>query len=242
MKLCFIIACKVYKNYKSYLPFTIKNINEFYPNSTIILVDNNSKYSEYYNIFKNEQNIILLENTSSCKFELGAYNFATKYIIDNNLYFDYYACIQDNVVLVNKVDFNYLQKNMILACPTATFYFYRSQNLHIDVLKELNLYNPYEEFLCCSWNSWIVSHVNLINIYNLTKNLQITIRKHSEQTERYMGKILKMLNNNTEYSIDGPSELHTYNCYNVDPTLESTKLLNYCFIKVVQNKNELTPE
>ena len=90
MKLCFIIACKVYKNYKSYLPFTIKNINEFYPNSTIILVDNNSKYSEYYNIFKNEQNIILLENTSSCKFELGAYNFATKYIIDNNLgYLEY---------------------------------------------------------------------------------------------------------------------------------------------------------
>jgi hypothetical protein len=62
------------------------------------------------------------------------------------------------------------------------------------------------------------------------------------QTERYMGKVLKMLNNNVSISIDGPSEFHTYNCFAVDPTTIEIKNDKYIFIKVVQNKTELTEE
>jgi len=242
MKICFFIACKVYKNYKSYLAFYVKNILNFYPNATILLVDNNSKYFEFYQQFKDEPNVIILENTSAQKFELGAYNFATKYIIDNNLQFDFYVCTQDNVVMVNNLDFNILIDHDIFACSTATFIFSRSQDLHIEVLSQLNLYDPDEKFLCNSWNSWIVNHANLLNIYQLTKSLIITTRHQSMQTERYMGKVLKMLNNNVSISIDGPSEFHTYNCFAVDPTTIEIKNDKYIFIKVVQNKTELTEE
>lgn len=239
IKLCFIISCKVYENYKSYLTFYVKNIKAFYPNAFIILVDNNSTYKEYFNFFKNTDGITMLENTSECKFELGAYKFATKYIIDNKLTFDYYICVQDTFVLVNKFDFNTLIKDNISACPIATFSHFRSGDIGNDVLQKLNIFDPNETFLCCWASSWICNHDNLIKIYELLANIIIIDRKGSTENERYMGKILKMLNSNKEYSIEG-NETNRYDCHLIDPRCEEAKHYNNYFIKSAQQKNENT--
>jgi hypothetical protein len=134
-----------------------------------------------------------LENTSESKFELGAYKFATEYIKNNNIKVDYYVCTQDTFVLVNKYDFNTLIKNNVKAAALEHFYFRLAFNLHINVLSKLNLYDPREKFLCCWCSSWCCDHDSLLKIYDLLYNIVPTTREHSTQTERYMGKILKLL-------------------------------------------------
>jgi hypothetical protein len=243
ISLCFIISCKVYKQYKIYLPFYISNIKEYYPTALIILVDNNSEYNEYYNQFKGIDNIVLLENTSKAKFELGAYKFATEYIIKNNLMFDYYVCVQDTFVLVNKYDFNTLRNDNVKACTIQYFEFNQSLNLHVNVLSQLNLYDPTEKFSFCWCSSWCCDHENLLKINEMLYSITPITRNDSEQTERYMGKILKMLNNNVFYSIVKATNMSCgYNCLNIDPTSEFAKRLGHHFIKSAQQKNEGTPQ
>ena len=41
-KLCFIIAQKYYRNYTTYIKYFVDNIQEFYPGSLCIIIDNNS--------------------------------------------------------------------------------------------------------------------------------------------------------------------------------------------------------
>jgi hypothetical protein len=241
--LCFIIACKVYKTYKSYLNKYIENIQTYYPEAKIILVDNNSVYNEFYQTLNSiHPDVIILENTSDSKFEVGAYKFATEYIIKNNLSFDYYICTQDTFILVNKYDFNELVKNNVKAAAISHFYFHRSCGLHINVLNQLGLYNPSEDFLCCWSNSWVCNHDSLLQINKLLHEIKPITRYQSMETERYMGKILKLLNNNISYSIEKGIEGNNYDCHSIDPTSDSAKLTGNYFIKRAQQKNENTIE
>jgi hypothetical protein len=241
--LCFIIACKVYKNYQSYIPKYIDNINLYYPGAKIILVDNNSVYKEFYEILKNiYPDVIILENTSESKFEVGAYKFATEYIINNNLHYDYYICTQDTFILVNKYNFNELVTNNIKAASLGHFYFHRSSGLHIRVLSLLGIYDPNEEFLCCWCSSWVCDHKSLLDINIMLKNIIPTTRYESMESERYMGKILKILNNNVSYSIEKGVEGNNYDCHSIDLTSEDAKKTGNYFIKRAQQKNENTPE
>ena len=50
-KLCFIISHKYYKSYKSFIKYYVDNIKKFYPNSFILIVDNNSENLEDIKIF-----------------------------------------------------------------------------------------------------------------------------------------------------------------------------------------------
>lgn len=239
--LCFIIACKVYRSYDSYIPFYVSKIKEYYPEAMIILVDNNSDYSELYTQFSSMNNLIVLENTSESKFELGAYKFATEYIKNNNLKFDYYVCSQDTFVLVNKYDFNTLVKDNVKACSIGHFYFHRSSGLHINVLKRLGLYDPSETFLCCWCVSWTCDHESLLKINDLLLSIIPKTRYESMETERYMGKILKMLNNNIEYAIEIGVECNAdYSCHSIDPRSVDAKNTNHYFIKRAQQKTEHT--
>ena len=240
--LCFIIACKVYKNYPCYLEFYVLNIKKYYPSALIILVDNNSTYKEYYDIFK-DTSVLVLENTSTSKFEVGAYKFATEYIKNNNIKVDYYICTQDTFVLVNKYDFNTLIKDNVKACTLSHFNFYKGDTQHREVLTKLNMYDPTEEFLCCWCASWCCDHDTLLKINDMLYSIIPTSREDSIQTERYMGKILKLLNNNISYSIEEKGiEGHNYNCHTVEITSGEVKELGSYFVKRAQRKTETTPE
>jgi len=240
--LCFVIACKVYRTHISYIPFYVSKIKEYYPGALIILVDNNSVYKEFYDQFKGIENLVLLENTSESKFELGAYKFATNYIHANNYIFDYYICTQDTFVLVNKFDFTTLVKNNVKACSLGHFDESYLWGYHIPVLTYLNLYDPEEKFDGCWCGSWIVDYENLLRIAILLMDIKPITRHHSEQTERYMGKILKMLNNGVSYSIHGDHLKLGYDYHSIDsPSLEA-KESGHFFIKHLQSKTETTPE
>lgn len=239
--LCFIIACKQYAHYPSYLEFYVDNINRFYPTAKIILVDNNSTYTEIFTRLQQKPNVTVLINTSIGKFEIGAYKFATEYIIQNNLTYDYYICTQDTFVLVNRYNFNELKEKNIKAASLGHFYFHRACGQHIRVLSQLGIYDPAEEFLCCWCASWVCTHENLLTINTLLQNENPIDRNASMETERYMGKILKMLNNNSSHCIERSIEGHNYNCHTIDPRSEDARLSGSYFVKRAQQKNERTP-
>jgi len=242
MKICFILSCKLYQNYPNFLEKNIININNLYQNATIILIDNNSSFIEPYEISKKYDNIIKLENTSESKFELGAYNFATKYILDNNLKFNYYVFMQD-MFLVNKMfDFKILQEKNIKCCPIYVFDYVHFVNMHINVLSMLGLYDPNEELLGCWCCSYITNHETLIKLYNITNNIHIKNRYQSMESERYLGKLLFLLNNKIFSNIDGNEKDLKYNIFekyeNID--FEKLKNMDYYFLKFSQQKNEYT--
>ena len=58
-KVCFIIALKYIRGYVSFIDYYVDNIKLFYPNSLIVIVDNNSKYIEdvYEKLQKTRQNL-----------------------------------------------------------------------------------------------------------------------------------------------------------------------------------------
>lgn len=119
---CFIISHRYYRNYQSFILYYIENIQKFYENSMIILVDNNSKYLDDIKKKLNPE-IIVLVNDTECKFEIGAYNVGINYILSNNLLdnFDYYVFTQDNFIIKNKCDFDILEKNNTFAAALDIF-------------------------------------------------------------------------------------------------------------------------
>lgn len=229
MSVCFIIACKVYKNYKSYIPFYVKNIKSFYKDYKIILVDNNSKYGkDFFKQFDDDSNIIVLENLSESKFEVGAYNYAIEYIKKNNLIYEYYVFTQDTMVLIKPYDFTVLKQNSITACPIGTFI-------------ENNNYG-------CWCNSFILNLENML-IFNIsTKDIIIRNRSDSVHSERWLGNLLLQLNNNILYSIVGDhmdsvdKYRNNYAQLLMDIESEEIKKFNFYFVKDCQQKTENTIE
>jgi len=257
IKICFIISCKINKNYKSYLSFYVNNINTYYSNAKIILVDNNSKHKDIYKEFDENKNIIILENTSDSKFELGAYNFAIEYIITNNLSFDYYICTQDTMVLENYYDFNNLKVLNIKACPIYLVAHNLIGYYGYDILKYFNLYEENENYYCCWCFSFIVDHESLLYINNLTKNIIIQNRYKPDNFERFkndkvyaytiefesaLGKILYKANNNKLFCLDGDMDNRRYDCHTIDLDSEEAKNTGHFFVKLSQKKTENTEE
>jgi len=250
-KLCFIIAHRYYRNYKSYMKFYVENINKFYKNSLIIIVDNNSKYfDDIKKLLNNYENIIFLINNSECKFEIGAYNVGINYIINNNLIekYNYYIFSQDTFVLKNKCDFNNLSNNNILACAfnhlenipyDCNFNIY--DPICINILNKINIYDKLSNFGLCWCCSFILHNSKVLDYYNIVKYEIITSRfGGSVQSERYLSGILYYLNNNKYISLCGDSSSPSilgYDCWKVD--IENNNLPNF-FIKTVQQKTENT--
>ena len=119
-KLCFIICHRYNKNYKSYIQYYIDNIQKFYKDSFVVIVDNNSiDLHVIEKRLENYKNIKIIVNNSKSKYEPGAYNEGIRYLKKNNMIsnFDYFIFSQDTFVLKNKFDVKkeLIDKN-IMAC------------------------------------------------------------------------------------------------------------------------------
>lgn len=241
---CFIISHRYYRNYPSYILHYIENIQKFYENSLIILVDNNSKYLDDIKM-QLKPGVIVLVNDTECKFEIGAYKVGINYIISNNLLndYDYYVFTQDNFIIKNKYDFDILDKNNTFAAALDIFKvgdieFYQNQ-IVMNILKSINLEKRVEELTLCWCNSFVLNKTKVIDYLNIIKDIVIVNRRESEASERYLSGILYYLNNHIMTSINNIIPREKYDCWTVNLY---DSFPGIYFVKRVQQKNEKTIE
>jgi len=250
-KICFIISLKYYRNYETYIKHYVDNIQKFYENNLVIIIDNNSKYiKDIIDIFNDYKNIIIITNNSECKFELGAYKIGINFLLENNLIenYNYYIFTQDNFVINKKYNFEELNEKKILACPINN-----GNNLDeclkenlkciegVEILTKLNLFNEIENFSICWCCSFILHSSKIVDFFKIVQPIIITKRYQSCDCERYLSPILYYLNNKIIYSIDGRIDdlQNNYDCWTVDIYNNNS---NSFFIKKVQQKNENTQD
>ena len=218
------------------------NILQFYPNSYVLIVDNNSEYiDDIKNIFvdkKDKVNIIV--NDSICKYEIGAYKYGINWLIKNNILdnYEYYVFIQDTMFVKKKYNFNILKEKNILA---TTIYTYHQDGISYDiyknVLESIGLFNNLDKITFCCFNSFIINKVKILDLLHYIKDIVIKERSESEASERYLARILYELNNHSNYDIDGDYSSLKYDvflCNFFDPNID------YYFIKYFQQKNNST--
>ncbi len=258
-KVCFIIAMKYFRkantglNCKTYIKIYTDNINKYYNENLILIIDNNSEnIDDIKELLKETKNVKILNNTSECKFEIGAYNQGIRYLIQNNLIleYEYFIFTQDNFVLNKFYDFNELSEKNIYATAINIFLsLYQTGDTLIytdprciNIINKINLQNQYQHFNLCWCNSFILNKSKILDYYNIVKDELITERFNgSVQSERYLSGILYYLNNYKLYSIDGSIErdILGYDCWTVD--IEKDKIDRY-FVKHIQQKTENTRE
>jgi hypothetical protein len=237
IRVMFVIANFYCKENTSYLQYYIDNIKKFYENSFILIVDNNSNdFDDFKNELIKYKNIDIITNNSDCKFELGAYKYGIKYILDNELInkFDYFVFSQENFVLKNKYDFKNLEDNKVLACPINNWH-EQDELFHHSLTKSVlnNLNVPFNELKLC-WCCTFILHSSVVNQFNeIVKDINITAKKESECTERFLSGILFKLNNNNNFSIDGNLQNVDYDPYYVDVINCNTK---HYFVKKYQRR------
>lgn len=253
--ICFIISCKYYRNYESYIEHYIENIQKFYKNSFTIIVDNNSKYVDDIKMkIEKYKNVILLDNDTECKFEIGAYKVGIRYLIDNDLVgkYDFYVFSQDTYVIKNKYDFsNLIEKNVTAAAFHAVKYINSvtmkgqfplfMDPLSKNIIDRLD-FNPENRekdiltiFRLCSCNSFVLHYSKIIDFLEIVKDVVITTRYESTCCERFLSPVLYRLNNNiiSEIDISCSYDIWTVNIYDDHPDF---------FVKRYHQKTENTKD
>ena len=254
-KVIFIIAHKYFRGYESYVEYYIQNIQRFYQDSLVLVVDNNSVYrDDIFNNLKKYDNVILLDNNVVCKFEIGAYQVGLKYLIDNNLVnsYDYIVLSQDNFIIKNRLDFNTLYEQDITACPINSFYQDGAcQHIVNSVLNSIGLLNNLDKLTFCWCSSFIISTTKCEQLLNYIKDIIITVRDESCASERYLARILWELNNYKNNDVDGdirnlgdifyssPNIIRKYDCHSVNPYDDN---ITTFFVKRTQQKTETTQD
>jgi len=245
-KIVFIIAHKYYRGYQSYTEYYINNINTFYKDSLIIVVDNNSvNKDDIFNNLKKYENVVLLDNNIECKFELGAYTVGLQYLVENDLYnnYDYITMTQDTFIIKNRYDFNELYSRNVTACPLVggvvndeIKFGYSSQ--YIPLLESLGLKGRLDEMTFCWCTSFVISTTKTEQLFGYIKQLNITVRDQSCASERYMARILLELNDGENHSLDCDLNdvINKYDCHSVDLL---SNVPSY-FAKRAQQKTERT--
>lgn len=242
--ICFIIAHKYFRGYESYLKYYIDNIQAIYPEALTVVVDNNSKYKDdIFSQFENLENVVLLDNNSDSKFELGAYRVGLKHILDNNLNndYEYFVFTQDNFVLKNKYDFKAMKDESCFARPINSMYADGEiTDVVIPVMTKLGLNDSWDKVNFCWCSSFIVEKTKIEQLYNYLDQIKVISRWESCAGERYLARILWELNEHNDCGdIDGNQSdlpVRHYDTWNVNVFAPSTSY----FVKKVQQKNENT--
>jgi hypothetical protein len=250
--ICFVIAHKYIRNYPSYIEYYVENIQNFYKNSLIIIVDNNSnnfedileKLKKYYN-----KNLIILTNNTESKFEFGAYKVGINYILSNNILhnYDYYIFTQDSFILKHKYDFNNLIVNNVFACPIKT-HINDTYNRHnhdyqegfvYDIVKKMNLENRTQELRICWANSFLLHKSKIIDFILIASDIVTKNKADACSCERFLSPILYKLNNYRNYTVDdiySEEEIDNLWVFNPITFIEN----KFCFVKKLTNKDENT--
>ena len=255
-KICFVIANKYVRGYNTYIKTYVENINTFYKECFILIVDNNSNHFEE-DIHFDYTNVKILTNVSDSKFELGAYNFGINYLLENNIAnsYKYFIFTQDTFVLTKYYDFSNLLENNVMACPLVRssegLFFHehtsgmpahsnhKDFSLIRDVLSNLNLIDCANKLTFCWANSFVLNNNKLTDFLELTKNIKIDCKIHSECSERYLAGILYHLNNNISSSVE-KIILDDF-MYDIKFERGAIITLDY-FIKYIHVKTELTKD
>jgi len=251
-KLVFIIAHKYFRGYPSFLKYYIENINKFYDDALILVVDNNSQFKE--DIFDDigvRDDVKFLDNDIECKFELGAYQVGIRHLKENNLVdeYDYVIFTQDNFILKNKYDFNILIDGDITACPINSYYpDWCDKDICDRVLNKLGINDNLDKLTFCWCSSFVVSTKKIEKLYDWLIQIVMTVRRESCAAERYLARLLWELNDYKNNDIDGDirylgplwngnvNKTFKYDCHNVDLYSD----IDAFFVKRIQDKNERT--
>ena len=250
--LCFIICHRYNKNYKSYIKYYIDNIQKFYKDSFILIVDNNSPdLCIVEKLFENYKNIKIITNNSLSKRELGGYNEGIRYIKQNNLLleYEYFVFSQDSFILKNKFDVEKeLSNKNILACSFIKINgkFAESHEMldpeSVEILKKIDCFDKRENFNICWCNSFVLHKSKVMDYYEIVKDKVMTNKAQTCVYERYLSGILYYLNNYNYVSLCGetssPDQLTMlqelgYDCHNVD--IIHDKISCY-FAKTIQQR------
>ena len=133
-----------------------------------------------------------------------------------------------------------MSKNEIKACPINSWTNdWDKMDVCEPVLRQLDLFNMFNESKLCWCNSFIVAKEKVEKLYDFLKQIIIINRYQSEGSERYLGRILLELNDGTPtIDIDGDINLlkNKYDCWNVNPKND----IDSFFVKIIQQKNERT--
>jgi hypothetical protein len=244
LRVCFILACKYYRNYESLIPVYVENICNFYSNALIILVDNNSNYfDDIRNQLAHHSNVVILMNNTPCKFELGAYKVGVAYLLNNHIQdIDYVFFTQDNYIIKNRLDLNMLKQDRIMASALFAFLsidpltqanFYSPTSQH--VLRKIGLQDSIHKLALCWCHSFVLHFSNIGDFFEITKDIVIVNRSESNDSERYLSGILYYLNDYRISQIDDDTSYQT---------LSFEQLKSYTgkqyFIKFHQSKTEQT--
>ena len=259
IKLCFVIASRYIRGYPTYIKTYVDNINTFYKDSFILIVDNNSPQFEE-DIHFDCTNVKVVTNTSECKFELGAYKFGVGYLLENNIVnsYEYFVFTQDTFVLTNCYDFNNLLENNVMACPLVgssegkfaedftygmrCYYGVTDYFLIQHIICNLNLIGVIHKLSFCFANSFVLNKVKLTDFLELTKNIKIVCKIQSEFSERYLTGILYVLNNYMNASIEKikvDEITHLITLITTSSRTNNDISFDY-FTKYIHNKTELT--
>lgn len=224
---CFVITLKYIRGYDSYIKIYVDNIQKFYKNSFIIIVDNNSIHlKDIEIIFTYYKNIVIITNNSDNKFELGGHLFGLKWLMINNYTdFDYYIFTQDTLIIQNKYDFNKLKYLNIQSCSIVEHqehFEWIFSNEKRNILKKYNIVCSNTN-IC--WGCNYIVHKNKLNtLLEYIKDFSLKTKDDSCMSERIMGFFIK--------------ELEPKN-FNVDGFLNECESKNFkYFIKISQAKTE----
>jgi len=249
----FIIAHKYFRGQISYLKYYINNIQEFYPESLTIVVDNNSAYGDdIFDDLQEYDKVIILENNSESKFEIGAYCEGIRYILKEGIDqdYEYFVFTQDNYIIKKRYEF---EKHTHKACPihSAHHIGYQAQWMGGEIaqhlLEKLDIGDP--RFLKQCWCSSFVLHKSKVEPFlDLLGFAKLTTRRDSEAGERYLSPVLYYLNDNTRppghpsgvNDIDHSPVFTQYDAFNVD--LKGPPAPDHYFMKSLQRKTEHTED
>jgi hypothetical protein len=217
--LVFIIAYVYNKNYTSYINHYIENINAFYKNVSILIVDNYPDNVDKFDIIS-APNIIMLTNNTNCILELGAYKVGLNYLNTTGLVYDYCILTQESFIIKNRYDFNTLKNNSVKACTIYSGIFSPSSEYEsiiiTNVLNSINMNNNFENIRLCWCNNFILHHSVVSPFLSITKDILIKDKFDSGACERFLGRILYELNEHKNFDIDGDQERRRYDCWTIN--------------------------